>query len=174
MRLGKRWLAMALLAAAACTHNLPANSPDRRALAAVEQAWRASDLPDPGDCLERAQVKRYGTLEAYVAACDGGSPGMAEAFGVSKTSGCLTFALRAFGSRAALIHVAPGFHEDMALLQHEAMHALTSCVMNRLPTDPFDALHSERRIWTAASTDPAVRAASVQTRALEQLPIASP
>ena len=53
------------------------------------------------------------------------------------------------------IEIAPGYHDDMGLVLHEALHRLLDCAYGDPNSD-----HSNPRIWSAAGG-----ASSVQTRA---------
>jgi len=142
-----RLAALLALTLCACVHGLPPGSADGRAVSATEGAWRAAGLPGPGDCLELVDVVRHKSLQAYVDACDGGRPGM---YGdaARDSAGCLTSALRGvLGRRVWLVHVAPGYESDAALIEHELRHALTACHLGRPASDPFDSGHSDQRVW---------------------------
>jgi hypothetical protein len=140
-------LALLALALSACVHGLPPDSVDGRAVSAVEGAWSRAGLPGPGDCLELVEVRRYDSLRRYVDACDGGRPGLYGA-AARDSAGCLTVALRGvLGRRVWLVHVAPGYHADPEIVGHELRHALTACHLDRPRSDPFDAGHSDLRVW---------------------------
>jgi hypothetical protein len=142
-----RLAALPALALCACVHGLPPGSADAQAVSAVEGAWRASGLPKPGDCLELVEVRRHDSQSSYVDACDGGRPGLYGA-AARDSAGCLTSALRGvLGRRVWVVNVAPGYESDAALLEHELRHALTYCHLNRPRSDPFDAQHSDLRVW---------------------------
>jgi hypothetical protein len=141
--------ALLALALSACVHGLPPGSPDAQAVSAVEAAWRASGLPSPGDCLELVEVRRHQSLSAYVDACDGGRPGLYGA-AARDSAGCLTSALRGvIGRRVWIVNVAPGYHTDPTIVGHELRHALTACHLDRPRSDPFDAGHSDLRVWAS-------------------------
>ncbi len=56
-----------------------------------------------------------------------------------------------------MLEIAPGYHHDVDLVQHEAIHALRECAYD----DP-DVAHSDARLWSAAGG-----ATSVQSIAKE-------
>jgi hypothetical protein len=127
----------------ACVHSLPPSSPDAEAIRELEAAWGLAGLPALGTCLERIEVRRHDTRESYVDACDGMRPGL---FGdaASKSAGCLTTELHGvMGTQVAVIEVAPGYHADMGLVQHEAAHRAYQCAFGH--TDP---LHRDARVWS--------------------------
>lgn len=162
-------VALLALALTACVRTTNTTA-DRRALDATEQAWRAAGLPTDGRCLERVEVRRHGTRAAYVEACQGTNPGMGGREASQTAYGCLRYELRGvIGKRVTVIHVAPGSETDMGLVQHEALHAMVRCHLARDVRDPWDDGHTDPLVWTAASKDPAVSGASVQTRALSAL-----
>jgi hypothetical protein len=142
-----RLAALLVLAISACVHGLPPSSADAQAVSAVEGAWRASGLPGPGDCLELVEVRRHDSRARYLDACDGGRPGLYGA-AARDSAGCLGFALRGvIGRRVWVVHVAPGYHADPTIVGHELRHALTACHLDRPRSDPFDAGHSDPRVW---------------------------
>lgn len=152
--------ALLALALCACVHGLPPGSADGRAVQAVEGAWRAAGLPGPGSCLDLVEVRRHDSLSRYVDACDGSRPGL---YGPAArdSAGCLASAFRGvLGRPGWAVHMAPGYHDDPALVEHELLHALTHCRLRRAYNDPFDAGHSDPRVWEASGG-----ASSVQARA---------
>jgi hypothetical protein len=138
-----------------CVQVAPTSSADRKALDAVRGAWHAAGLTDPGECGERIEVRRHDTIERYVAQCAGLRPGV-YAHQARDSAGCLTTALRgALGKQIGVIEVAPGYHNDMGLVQHEWLHRASYCAWNDV-----DATHSRPAVWMAAGG-----AQSVQARA---------
>jgi hypothetical protein len=141
-------IAALALTLCACVHGLPPGSPDAQDVSATEAAWVGAGLPGPGDCLELVEVRRHGAERAYVDACDGGRPGMYGA-AARDSAGCLTVALRGvIGRRVWVVHVAPEFRHDPTIVGHELRHALTACHLTRPRSDPYDANHSDPRVWT--------------------------
>lgn len=131
----------------ACVHSLPRGSADGKTVAATEADWMASGLPGPGDCLDFVEVRRHESERAYVDACDGDRPDL-HASAARESAGCLTSALRGFmGRRVWIVHIAPGYHADAGLVDHELRHALTICHLRRPANDPFDATHTDQRVW---------------------------
>lgn len=149
-----RLLALALLSA--CVHTTPLTPGDRDALDRVRDAWHAAQLGNPGNCGDLIEVRRHETIESYVDACDGLHPGL---FGelARVSAGCTTTALRGVrGVQVAIVHVAPTYHADLGLVQHEALHRLSYCAY-----DNSDPAHTDARLWEAAGG-----ASSAQARAL--------
>lgn len=125
-----------------CLHSLPAGSADAEAIRELEAAWGLAELPALGDCLDHIEVRRHDTLKSYVDACDGMHPGLF-ADAAAKSAGCLTTALRGvMGTQVAVIQVAPAYHADMGLVQHEAAHRAYQCAFGH--TDP---MHRDPRVW---------------------------
>jgi hypothetical protein len=140
--------ALLALALSACVHGLPPGSADAQAVSAVEGAWLASGLPGPGDCLELVEVRRHDSRAGYVSQCEGLSPGAGSRDAAQHSAGCLTSELRGvLGKRVWVVHVAPGYHADPTIVGHELRHALTACHLDRPRSDPFDAGHSDPRVW---------------------------
>lgn len=150
-----------LVTLGACVHPLPEHSPDAQAIEAVQDAWHTSELERPkADCLKYVEVRRHSMNSSFEKDCAGLNPGMVQ--GIEKAVGCITHTMAGPLSKSVLlIHLRPGYHDDMGLVQHEALHALYRCAYQH-----YDNSHADARVWTGASKDPAVRAASVQSRAL--------
>jgi hypothetical protein len=143
-----RLAALIALTLCACAHGLPPDSVDAQAVSAVECAWRVSGLPGPGSCLDLVDVRRHDSRDGYVDQCEGLSPGAGSRDAAQHSAGCLTSELRGLiGKRVWVVHVAPGYHADAALVEHELRHALTYCHLDRPRSDPFDAQHSDLRVW---------------------------
>lgn len=154
-------LAIFAIAASACMHDLPPDSPDHQALVDVKSAWDLASLPPLGDCLDRVEVVRHETKTAYVAECEGMSPGAGGRKLAEHSAGCLTYGLRGvLGKQVALINLAPGYHDDMGLVQHECLHHASACALGRRASDPFDSGHRDPRIWSAAGGATSVQARS--------------
>jgi hypothetical protein len=132
----------------------PAESADRRALDAVCEAWRAAELPLHGRCLEYVEIVRHPTIEAYRAQCQ-----------IGHSAGCVRSEIHGMPARDyAQIHVAPGYHHDEGLVQHEALHWLILRGGVRVPgADEWDSQHSDPRVWESGGP------ASVQQRARARL-----
>lgn len=149
-----RLAALLALALCACVHGLPPGSPDARAVSAVKGAWAGAELPSAGDCLDRVEVIRHDLRRKFDEACAGFHPGLYRA--ESAPAGCLTSSPR----RGWLVNLAPGYHADAGAVEHELLHALTHCRLRRPYNDPFDAGHSDPRVWEASGG-----ASSAQSRA---------
>ncbi len=149
-----RHLLVALLLCS-CVHVAPPSSADRKALDDVRGAWQAAGLKDPGECGDFVEVRRHDTLKSYVDACAGRQPGL-YAEDARHWAGCVTTAMRGgLSKQIAIIEIAPGYHDDMGLVQHEWLHRAAYCAWG-----DANASHSLPAVWTAAGG-----AQSVQARA---------
>ena len=125
-----------LLLLCACPRGVPDGSPDRKALDAVEDAWHDAGLPDLDDCLDDVTVARHKTKSTYVHACSNLHPGL--------------FGEQAAASHACLlnkpnvteIHIAPDYHANLSLVQHEGLHAAYRCAYGHT-----DRWHLDARVW---------------------------
>lgn len=157
-------LALLVFTLVGCVHTVAPGSSSGEAIAAVRGAWRAQGLPSAGDCAT-FDVRVHNSKRAFLERCDGVSPGMSSA-AERGAVGCTTSSLQGLlGKRVWTIEVAPEAATDLALVQHEAIHVFVYCALTRPSADPFDAGHTDPRLWTAASKDPATRNNSVQSRA---------
>lgn len=147
-----RWYVVLALVSA-CAHVQTPTTSDRSSLSAVRDAWHAAGLASPGRCGD-VEVIRHDTMGSYVDACAGLHPGI-DSEAAKHSAGCLTTALRGvMGRQVGIIHVAPGYHDDLTIVAHEWLHRACYCAFR-----DTDALHSRADVWTAAGG-----ATSVQSR----------
>jgi len=125
----------------------PITQQHRDAFSMAERGWHAAGLPDPNGCLDGARVEQATSWSDYRYRCYLYGP-----YSHIKAAGCLSrYARGAFGRRdGVLVLVAPNAEASAYLIVHESMHALTRCAMDRGHADPFDGLHTDARVWTAA------------------------
>ena len=149
---------VALLAACADAHEAAAIE----AAQATLDAWDVADLPAPADwCrLDRLSVRLPETLDAYLAVCP------------PRSWACVSW--RAVGPSWPVAFISPELPLERvdAATVHEMLHAIGYCSSRWPDADPYDALHTDQRVWETGgpeSVEQRVERALARSRASEPL-----
>ena len=141
-----RWPIIGALLFGACGPALTRTSSEQDVFRRTERAWVEAGLPEPGACLANAKVLAADEAE-YRAWCGG------------EGWSCLQWQNGLIErNRGPVIVLAPQTKVDELgePLIHEALHALYSCTLPRLTNyDPYDAQHTDPRVWAAKSVNSA-------------------
>lgn len=131
-------------------------SPERLALEAAVVGWtEALGEPDARECGLDLVTVVHVTAARFRRACKiEPGPGGAGA--------CLLYESVGFSRSAPIIVLRPGLDDDdvREAVIHESLHNFIECELDRSPRDPFDALHTDPRVWQGAGG-----ATSAQARA---------
>jgi len=145
-----RHLVLALLAA--CSSPTSQSPLEQRVLAATEAGWSAAGLPEPGErCYLDWFEVRFPDVAEFDRLCAPGTTATA--------NGCFRWlrversGLRETISRPVAVIdptlPAASIVEDLAA--HELFHGLVYCTLKRDRLDPYDASHSDKRVWVTAT-----------------------
>ena len=130
---------------------------ERSAGACLERAWNSSGLPSPskGRCDVSSFSVRIDSPESFVEDCRT-APSSAYAC-TSWTTDSRLF----FYRETPVVVIAPWWHSEPTVIQHELIHAYAQC--SGISPDG-DARHKDARLWSSAGGS-----SSIQSRALALL-----
>jgi len=148
----KRILGFGVVVLVACAPRISA--PARTALdvdvfAAADRGWESVGLGQPGACLARARIEVARSESEFRRRCLLSACVSAAACWLDEEKVALFSPAR---------EIEPGGEPGV----HEAMHGLTRCHLPRARQDPYDAGHTNPRVWLQAGG-----ATSAQARARE-------
>lgn len=127
--------------------------------AAVDGWTEVLGSPDEHECDVDLTTVVHATAESFERACRvKPGPGGAAA--------CLLYESVGLKRSAPRIYLRPGLTDAEAAdaVIRESLHNLVECELRRSPWDPFDALHTDKRVWQSAGG-----VTSAQSKAREAL-----
>ena len=154
----RRSAILAALAAASCVPPAPELLPlERSAGQAVSVAWNSAALPFPSknDCDVSRFSVRIASATDYATSCLGAP---------EASAGCTNFSSDGSWFSSPLypiVVISPTWKSEPGIIVHELLHAYVYCSESGKPGDPFDANHTDSRVWKAAGGE-----SSVQARAM--------